>query len=369
MPYVHIHCPHCEYNDVAFCPALARRGRPVKCPNCGRHFPLGFGLKPKSRWFLNGLQAFYFSVFCFPAAFFLCLLLLFFVVALAMIGPVAGFSAFWGRITGRDLRSPHDPPTYMLLINSFWPLLSVVPVALPLIFAYEFVGSWLEWVPFIGELWVSSPLSFARLQVVMGTVGLVMALFYLMRVTSEKLAQIRELHQLVPAKARSIAIGLVELEGVLRIDPPAAGEVNPSWYLEDDTGQILIDREHHRPLLDLRLFDDLYENSWSLANGDFIYLLGYANENPRAPHGALGSARLAIGSQRESLWQSSFLRQPFRRQLTLCDAPGVFVLIHGGECHAVGLLRRRLILKAGACLVAAGMGAWLISTGLESLHG
>lgn len=256
-----------------------------------------------------------------------------------------------------------------VVIAALWAPLSLAIFILPLLAGYRWISlEWhLPWLPPASLLLGLPPQLLARIHLGVAVVVLLALLLYLARLVPGKLAQLRELQLLVPSKARSAVMGLVELQGVLRIMPPDTPETKACWYLEDDSGRIPLDPAL-REGVPLPLFNDsLYHLDEGLVDGDYVYLLGHVLPNP-AGAGRLDSERLVVRPVRESGLHDP-LRDGLRDQRPLQENRGVFVLAAGGEDWAQRLLRRQLIGHAALSLATIAAAVWLIDAELPRLHG
>lgn len=238
----------------------------------------------------------------------------------------------------------------------------------------------------------------ARFDVLVGVVGVAVALGTVALDTFWRLRQARQLANLPTSRARSAALGIAEFRGrACRIDG-AAGEVL-SWrmggtqrlepfYLEDESGRILIDprgatfRVSRASSYGGRIVEIVLTRrttqpeltrplTMQLLTGDPIYVIGNVTLNPDTPAGALGSERLVVKPLVEpgitNVFVSLLLGRgniPAARRIE-----HVFFLSDGSE-----RLARRHILKGLAeiwpkALLAAALSALLIAQQLPRARG
>lgn len=364
MPQLRLHCPKCGFNSLSATQLLAKRNRRVICPQCGERFSLHDGLVARRlpwRQRLKKLLAW----LLLPLGYLALLVALAMMTILSLLLlPLSLVIIFFYPEAAK--RAGDFAPGELVLF-SFWAPLSLILFVFPLFFLYHLAWSFQSqlWLPPLSVLAGLNPNQLALLHIVMAVVSLLLLLLSLARMVPGKLAQLRELQLLVPSKARSATMGLVELEGVLRIVPPASLEGKPRWYLEDDSGRIPLDPQRKAALFN----DSLYQLSEGLADGDYVYLLGHVHPNPAAPSGTLDSERLVVRPVRAALFPDPLWRQLFRRQQALRENPGVFVLVPGGEQRAQRLLRRQLVGNAALCLATIAAAVWMLNVESPRLHG
>lgn len=164
-----------------------------------------------------------------------------------------------------------------------------------------------------------------------------------------RLKQARQVENLPTSKVRSLAIGLVELSGIVRPattsvpSDPAAIEISRSFFeylqpwqrielfrLDDGTGSVLVDARGCRVragwladifsifglreiVLSWRIDRNLVSDSErrTLNYGDRIYLIGNAEMNTDALPDAVGPARLIIKPSSASTWSSAIWQSIF----------------------------------------------------------
>jgi HEAT repeat protein len=363
MPNVRLSCPACGYHAVINRPLFAPRPVQVTCPHCGRRFPFGRGLQvrrpaapPWQRW-LGWLLL--------PLGYLLLLMVLALLTALLVVIVPAGAVAkvfFPDQLKGSGSAGE-------VVVTTLWAPLSLAIFALPLLAGYRLVSfQWdLPWLPPLSLLLGLSPGLLARVHLGLAAITILTLLFYLLRLVPGKLAQLRELQLLVPSKARSAVMGLVELQGVLRIVPPDAPGSKVRWYLEDDSGRIPLAPELPGGMPLPLCNNSLYHLDEGLADGDYVYLLGHVLPNPDGT-GLLDSERLVVRPVREGGLPVP-VRGGLRDQRPLKENPGIFILAAGGEGWAQRLLRRQLIGHAALSLATIAAAVWLINAELPRLHG
>lgn len=367
MPSIRIHCPRCGFSHVSDSTPLSSLNLRVECPQCGHRFPLAAGLVasrfPWTKW-LKTLLGWLLLPFGYLA---LVAIAAFLSALCVVIAPLILIVSFVYPKLHRELGFTR----LGFFLYGLWPAVNLLPLTFPLFLFYHFAWS-VQPFPLLAPLSVLAgvtPNQIAMMHVAMAGLSIALLLLYLARLVPEKLAQLRELQLLVPSKARSAAIGLVELEGVLRIVPPHDGNEKSRWYLEDDSGRIPLDPAREANPLSLFFGDDLHEMKRGLSDGDYVYLLGHVHLNPQAQAGTLDAGRLVVRPVREPLLPDPLWRRLFRRQRTLHDTPDVFVLIPGGERRAQALLRRQLINKAALSLAMVAAAVWMLNAETPRLHG
>ena len=178
---------------------------------------------------------------------------------------------------------------------------------------------------------------------IVASAGLVVVALWLSRDAIWRFRQAGQVDNLPTSKARSVAVGLVELKGVAQ---SAGSEQGPilrlSWgmyaylqpkqelrpfYLQDKTGRVLVDPTECRVragwITDIfSLFgcreivlkrrveknDDHDSVTRTLMPGDPVYLIGNAEINPQAAPDAVDSDRLVIRPATQSSWSLSLWR-------------------------------------------------------------
>jgi len=231
------------------------------------------------------------------------------------------------------------------------------------------------------------------LDAIVGAAGVTVVVVWLARDLLWRHRQLRQLATLPTSKARSVALGLVELKGVAR---PASGrgeailtlhwdmydylhpkqELRP-FYLEDETGRVLVDPTGCRiragwiadlasafgcreVVLTRRVHKEDRDDAVTrtLMPGDPVYVLGTAEINREAPASAVDSERLVIRPSKLSHWSLSLWRFLFASMEAPAGRTGfnVFFLSDGGELRA-----RRAILRGLRTVWIAGC-VWLAAS-------
>jgi len=228
------------------------------------------------------------------------------------------------------------------------------------------------------------------LDAIVGVAGVTVVVVWLARDLLWRHRQARQLANLPTSRARSAAVGLVELKGVAR---PVGGSGGPilalrwnmydylhptqelrPFYLEDETGRVLVDPTDCRiragwisdvasafgcreVVLTRRVVKEDRGDAVTrtLMPGDPVYVLGTAEINREAPADAADAARLVVRPSRLSHWSLSLwwflfasMKAPAGR-----GAFNVFFLSDGGELRA-----RREILRGLRTVWIAGC-VWL----------
>ena len=226
-----------------------------------------------------------------------------------------------------------------------------------------------------------------------GSAGFAIVALWLYRDALWRFRQASQVENLPTSKARSVALGLVELRGVAQSEGSGPGPIiELSWdmfdylqprqtlrpfYLQDKTGRVLVDPTECRVragwITDVfSLFgcreivlkrrvekDDSYDSiTRTLMPGDPVYLIGNAEINPKAPPDAVDSDRLVIRPAAQSSWSLSLWRFLFG-QVTPAKGRSifnVFFLADKDEASA-----RSLILSGMHTVRAIGC-LWLASS-------
>jgi hypothetical protein len=204
--------------------------------------------------------------------------------------------------------------------------------------------------------------------IVAGALGVASHLVYCLMDIPWRLKQIRQVAALPRSKARSAALGLVELEGVARLlpargEPPKAGEMQP-FLLEDETGHILVDprgvvlRQRTQSGVSLQL----NEVEEGIREGDRVYVMGNVQRrNPGAGEDP-GSDRLVVRPLRQSLVSSPIGRVlfPQRRQMADRDAANIFIVDKGSEQDVAMRLRTALWDFSVMSAIYLAASLWLV---------
>jgi len=196
-----------------------------------------------------------------------------------------------------------------------------------------------DWL-YLGVYQKSAYKALAFFNMTLGAMGAFYGIAGILRESAWNYIQAQQVTNLATSKARSAAIGLSEFVGKARAYPAAGGlPTNPcifnfsyqifshseTWssgrmvgkfYLEDDTGKILVDPGNADLQVQVPFFTFLFyilgrrpylaaltrrvekgywpSRSYSLFDGDPIYLIGHVAERADAPPDALGPDRLVV---------------------------------------------------------------------------
>ncbi len=234
---------------------------------------------------------------------------------------------------------------------------------------------------------------------VVGIAGLTVALGWLARDAVWRFRQAKEVANLPTSRARSVALGLVELKGVaqpvgsdpgpiLRLHWDMFSYLEPDqklkpFYLVDSTGRVLVDPTgceiragwiadlkgpfgRHEIILTRRVErDDRIDSvTRTLMPGDPVYVLGNAEINPEAPREAVDSERLVIRASQASHWSASLWRFLFAGATPPAAESifNVFFISDGGEMRARREVARglRTVRRVGSVwLVSSAALVWL----------
>ena len=236
----------------------------------------------------------------------------------------------------KPLARAGNTPLYALLISLLWVPIYAAGMLAPARALVQMLHEILPYMPYnIGITGIENPRLMAHLDVAVGVAGIVLSILITCIDSIWRSRQAAQVALLPTSKARSAAIGLVELQGRARhVSPSARGpilhynarhpELNRKrpFYLEDDSGRILIDpgeshfrtgwktsfggriteivlkRREQKP--DLTTAHDM-----RLMPGDPIYVIGTAQINQKAPADAVGSERLVVQRRRPGFFQSA----------------------------------------------------------------
>ena len=332
-----------------------------------------------------------------------CLLPLFLLWLTAM-GPIVGTAYLCERTLARlKGTSLEGPPFWGLLL--MWLMLWVVglgllgPVRVMTVALFVLLDK-----PVGGTLegFATETVLFGW-DIAIGITGLVVVVAWLLLDAFWRLRQVRQVENLPTSKARSVALGLVELKGVVRSrDAPV---VRLSWdmfdylapkqeivpfHLEDATGRVLVDPRGCRVragwVTDIRSVWGVREIvltrrvkkvdrndsvTRTLMPGDPVYLIGNAEINPEAPPGAVDSERIVIRPSAAPTWDGSLWRFLFGaiRPLPGKDIFNVFFLSDTDEVRARRhILRGLRMVGSIACLWAVLSLGLIWSTSWEGRH-
>jgi hypothetical protein len=184
------------------------------------------------------------------------------------------------------------------------------------------------------------------------------------------LKQIRMLRALPRSKARSAAIGLAEFEGTVRATSAdgfmskSLSETAQPFYLEDETGRILVDPKGAtvRPRSVSGMSLHVNEIEGGIREGDRVYVMDNVQPRADAPCGALGADALVVRPLRQTLVSSTLARMLLSKgdAVTDRDTPNIFIADKGAEHDVVMRLRMALwdFCVIGAVYLAASL--WLV---------
>jgi len=234
-----------------------------------------------------------------------------------------------------------NTPLAALLISLCWVPVYVAGLLAPSRALVQLLHEILPYMPYnIGITGIENPRIMAFLDVGVGLAGVGLALLATYIDSTWRARQAAQLDLLPTSKARSAAVGLVELQGracpvspsgtgpILQYNSRLAGltRLEP-FYLEDDTGRILIDprtsrfRTRWRTSFGGRITETVLKRREQLPDlssphvmtllpGDPVYVIGTAQPDPTAPADAVDSERLVVrransGIFSSPLWQVS----------------------------------------------------------------
>lgn len=234
---------------------------------------------------------------------------------------------------------------------------------------------------------------------VLGIAGATVVFVWLARDAIWRSRQAKEVASLPTSKARSVALGLVELKGaaqpvssdagpILRLHWDMFSYLEPSqqlkpFYLVDVTGRVLVDPTgceiragwiadlkgpfgRHEIFLTRRVErDDRFDSvTRTLMPGDPVYVVGTAEINPEAPRDAVDSERLVVRASSASHWSASLWRFLFAGATppSAQSIFNVFFISDGGEMRARREVARglRTVRRVGCVwLVSSAALVWL----------
>jgi hypothetical protein len=210
----------------------------------------------------------------------------------------------------------------------------------------------------------------ANVCVFAGIIGFSSNCVYLFLDVPWRLKQIRQVQTLPRSKARSVAVGLAEFEGVVRAAGANAvvSRANPPeaqpFYLEDETGRILVDPRgaaiRAGSLSGAHL--QLNEIEAGIRDGERVYVIGFAQ--PHAPGSTVApdSDALVVQPLRQSLVSSPIGRLlfPIGNQMADREAPNIFIVDRGRERNVVLRLRMALWDLCVMSTVYLAASLWLV---------
>jgi len=234
-----------------------------------------------------------------------------------------------------------NTPLAALLISLCWVPVYVAGLLAPARALVQLLHEILPYMPYnLGITGIENPRIMAFLDLGVGLAGLGLGVLATYIDSIWRARQAAQLDLLPTSKARSAAVGLVELQGracpvstsakgpILHYNSRLAGltRLEP-FYLEDDTGRILIDprasrfRTRWRTSFGGRIAETVLKRREQLPDlssphvmtlhpGDPVYVIGAAQSDPAAPADAVDSERLVVrransGIFSTPLWQVS----------------------------------------------------------------
>ena len=229
-----------------------------------------------------------------------------------------------------------------------------------------------------------------------GCAGILIVGLWLLIDAVWRLRQARQIENLATSTIRSLAIGLVELKGIVRPEsgtPLLEGDaIRIEWdmfrYLEpiqsistfrldDGTGTVLVDARDckiragwitdianlfgmREIILSKRVTREDARDSVikTLCYGDEVYLIGNVEIDPAAPPDAIGADRLAVRPLSRSTWNASIWKALFGTVLPprARDVQDVFFLADGDEANA-----RKHILRGFRTVLLISL-LWLVAS-------
>jgi HEAT repeat protein len=243
------------------------------------------------------------------------------------------------------------------------------------------------------------PALMAWVRLVAGVTGIAMSAGLLAFALRWRLEQLRQIGNLPRSKARSAAIGLAEFEGVARRVAAPGGAQDQAglkrilpgddplkpvvrFYLEDETGRILVDPAGARLRIGMAFHMSLqlceihlhnaskpHGRKRELWDGDPLYLIGNVQIDPEAgpdPTGAGGILVRPLAQSHHSgaLWRLLFGKQPPGQQI---KAPNVFFASdsreHGARRAILAGMRQSLLFA----LVWIAASGWLLARQIDRI--
>jgi len=229
-------------------------------------------------------------------------------------------------------------PLYALLISLFWVPFYTAGLLAPCRAIIQVLHEAMPYMPYnLGLTPIENPRLMACLDVGVGLAGIIVSLLLTYTDSLWRGKQAGLVEALPTSRARSVALGLVELQGRAVHVGKGRGAVlqynsrdltalrNKPFYLEDDSGRILIDPGESRfrtrwltslggriveTVLTLREQkpDLTAPHTLTLLPGDPVYVIGTAEQKPGKTNRELGSERLVVkrrsgGVFNSPLWQ------------------------------------------------------------------
>ena len=308
--------------------------------------------------------------------------------------------AVFRRLTGKRDDAPVSGIILLIVLFTLFMYGLLAPLRLLSIFPYFVLGR-----PAGGQ-WESLAVgtSGITMDLFLGVLGILFVATWLVIDAVWRLRQARQAGNLATSTVRSLAQGLVELRGTVR---PREGNgdgrtvAQMSWnmlsyfspfqrielfYVDDGTGRVLVDATGCRVrsgwianilsifgtreiVLTKRVLRDETTDAVarSLREGDRVYLIGNAEENPLARRDAQGADRLVVRPAERTTWSSTLWTTLFgaAKPPKGKDIHDVFFLTDGDETDARKHILKgfRTVLLFGLLWVAAS-GALLWSTTL-----
>jgi HEAT repeat protein len=285
-----------------------------------------------------------------------------------------------------------NTPLYALLMTLVWVPLYLAGLLAPTRALVQLLHEVLPYMPYhIGIAGIENPRVMACLDVAVGISGIALSILFTCIDSNWRARQAAQVKLLPTSKARSVALGLVELQGRARhISPATRGPIlhynsrypdaarKQPFFLEDETGRILIDpgeiRFRHRWMTSFggRISETVLKNREQLPDlstphimtlqpGDPVYLLGTAQIDPNAPDGALDSDRLVVRRRSSGLFSTPLWRISQGRIKPEHTAEDIFFLTDTREEEA-----RKRIMK-GIWQIWVWSLVW-IATSLSMFH-
>lgn len=244
--------------------------------------------------------------------------------------------------------------------------------------------------------------------------GLLYALLSFLQEGRWLYAQLLAVRNLPTSKVASVAPGLAELRGIVRMSPDRSKAPDPSriamtflwdivgtrqsrdgvelgsydkkmsrFYLDDGTGSIQVDPDHpdvelRRPFISVlsnwfgnRYFEIIltrhverlswFRKKYELREGDQVHVVGNVEMDPHAPPDASGPGRFVVRPRAEARSGAGSIlqfmapgKQPSR------SVHDIFIISDASESQAQALLRKNLFFSVGLSLSLAVVSAALI---------
>ena len=278
-----------------------------------------------------------------------------------------------------------NTPLYALLISLCWVPIYTAGLLAPSRALVQLLHEILPYMPYnIGITGIENPRLMAYLDVLVGLAGIGLSILATYIDSTWRTRQAAQVELLPTSKARSAAVGLVELQGrALPVSPSATGPIlqynsrradskrKQPFYLEDDTGRILIDPRGSRfrtrwmtsfggriTETVLRRREQLPDLStphiMTLQPGDPVYVIGTAQPNPDAPADAVDSECMVVRRRRMDLFSTPMWQLSQGKLQPEHDVEDIFFLTDSKEQVA-----RKRIMK-GLWQVWAWAFLWIV---------